>query len=506
MSVAFSDSATGWSGSYLTDTGGTRPPAGGLVLQEVRNAGSNFARDLRTIGIRIKVEEVAPGGAVSPVGSVFVPLSDPPFTVGSISVLTPATVTIPAVTPATGVRFLREAYEVPQFNTYFRDGVNYVAYGLRVDYTLPASWFSGQWSNCETSGLEVSQRFLFSRYASDPRHEPSGNLMAARFHPIIRFSLTDNPSVDRTRAYQRIASVRFDYRLALQLDRHEDPAVNRTMPQLGQNAGLFKDEEVSAGPLPLFAPSQVFAALEKPLVLEVWAYGLWEGVPSVGPRGTYGATSAPRGWDNVHWWGAKGLGVPSISTPGAAHAAHVHWRWGGVGSSVRATYPEIDGSGVPSGVASRRWSGNATRVLVDPQAWIQTLRVAVTLNEPSLDPAGSGVTLESLAKDDWPTLFTGLRSTPRDIYAGADIVLWYSTEVHARTYFPAEYSMAIFPTLLQAGMTYTSGKSGSVFIHGIFFAHNAETGGLQAGSRDPIHRPRSLADIRAHPAWNRNAR
>jgi hypothetical protein len=505
VSFAFTDSATGWSGTCVTGTGLTSPPPGGLVLQDVRHDGHSFARDIRMIGIWLKVEEVTPAGAVARTfPPVFVPLSNPPFAIGPLNTLTPAPFT-PSAGGAT-IQYLREAAEVPQFDTYFRNGANYVAYGFSVDYTLPAPWFSGQWANCEVSQLWIAQRFLFSRYAHDPRHEPSGALDAARFHPVSKYAFTKNSAVNRSVNYQRIASIRFDYRLQLKLDRHYDLATNRTLPQLGQSTGLFRDNDSIS--LSTSIARTVFAAIEKPLVLEVWAYGLWQGAPIVGPR-TGPTSGTERTWDNLHWWGAKATGDPIISAPGAFHAAHCHWRWGAAGSSLRPTYPEIDTGGVPAAVSGRPWGTGAMRVLVDPNVWIQTIRVAIAKNDASLDP-NAGAALTSLSRDAWETLFTpGLRATPDDIYAGAEIVYWYSTEVHSSTTFPPTSTpITIGPVTIPRGSpaaTYASKLEGSVFIHGFFFAHNAEQGGAAVGATTPEHWPRTVAALRASPTWYRPA-
>jgi hypothetical protein len=63
--------------------------------------------------------------------------------------------------------------------------------------------------------------------------------------------------------------------------------------------------------------------------------------------------------------------------------------------------------------------------------------------------------------------------------------------------------MAIFPMEIRPRTTYTSGNSGSVFIHGLFFGHDAESGGWQTGTRGPLHTPRSLSSIQSAPAWYR---
>jgi hypothetical protein len=510
MSIAIADAATSWTGTILTDATNTRPPAGGLVLQDLRHDQHNFARDIRAIGIRLKIQRITPPDTVSSTISLFLELSDPPFTVSTISTLTPQPVSLPIMGGLTA-QFLREAYEALQFRTYFQDASgNYVGYGVRADYTLPASWFSTNYPNCEMAGLTISQRFMFSRYGLSPPHEPGGVLQAARCHPMMRYEYTPNPSVDRSQVFYRIASIRFDYRLHLYVDGLLNIASTSASPQTANQAGLFADEEV-ANPITglgalvhigAAASRTAFAAVEKPLVYEVTGQGLQEGARVIGTRSIYPPTNPTVGWDNLHWWGFRGTGQPLISAPGAFHAAHLHWRWGGAGSLPRRTIPEIDTSGAPTVAQQHPW-GNATRTLVDPDAWIQTLRVAVAKNDPSLDPTRSGVQLLNLSPENWPTLFTSLRSTPQDISGGDDIVMWYSTEVHRSTTFPGRWSFAIFPTQIAPAVTLYTQNSGTVFLHGIFFAHNPEITGFGVGTRDPQYFPRSESTIRSSPTWGR---
>jgi hypothetical protein len=516
VALSLSDPVTHWEFQCLTDAAGTRPGPGGLVLQDVRHSQHNFARDLRVVGVRIKSEEVAPAGHVVSSRWQFLPLSDPPFVVTPLTVLTPAPVAHPTI-PGRTFQYLREADDALQFNTYFKTfhgggpGTSFIGYGVRADFDLPAAWIQATWPNCEVGGFTISQRFLFSRYSNHPPHEPGGVLFAARCHPFTRFRTTPNSAVDRSRNYTRFASIRIDYRLHLSLD----PVVSSPIRAPGyrppQNAGLFRDEENVASPLAPFgvvvprAVSRVaFAAVEKPLVLEVATLGLDEGLSIPGPHISRSAPSGSgrRTWDNIHWWGARGLGSPMISAPGAFHAAHVHWRWGGAGSVLRSTIPEIDTTGVPPGAVAHPWgAAGGGRVLVDPAVWIQTIRVAVAKNDPAWDPTQRRVRLDSLSRDDWEALFAS--RPPDDILAGDDLVLWYSTEVHARTTFPEVWSRAIFPTLIRGALTLRTASEGTVFLHGIFFAHNPEMGGFGVGETGPSHWPEDVGTIRAGRRWRR---
>ncbi|SJM29271.1 hypothetical protein [Mesorhizobium delmotii] len=505
------DAITGWEMQYFADGAG-KPPAGGVVLEEVSHHSYTFAKDIRLIGIRLQVEEVSPQNTVVNTRSHFLPLSDPPFVVGRIEEKSPTQIqSVPGMQNA--FQKLREFDDALFMKNYFQSNGRPVGYVVRADYTLPLKYVDATWPNSEFSEIDISQRFLFSRLANVPPHEPGGVLEAARCHPITRFEIISRaggakePSKNRF----RISSIRFDYRLHLRLDTAFDPPKPGAPARTGNNAGLFRDEEMAtsaAAPLaPAFdwAVSQVaFAAAEKPLILEVATVGLWEGAPLVGPRFSGNKTTikqAPHCWDNVHWWGARGLGQPMISAPGAFHAAHIHWRWGGAGSTFRSTIPEIDTPKAPPGNEGYWWQSDGARILVDPAIWIQTIRIAVTRNRPNLNPLTPGVKLESLSTEDWNTLFTGL-GTPVDIEAGDQIVLWYSAEVHRQTVFPTEHDEG---KLERRSKTFLAGDAGSVFLHGIFFAHGAERSGFATGTRSAEHRPRSAATIRSERKWMRPA-
>jgi hypothetical protein len=512
MSIAISDPVTSWSFNYQTDASGRAPQPGGLVLNDVQHEFHNFAKDMRLIGVRLTIQEIDPPNRIVSTRSIFLPLSNPPFTVSAIAILRPTPVISPTV-PGGTFRYLQEADDALQFRTFFQDrSGNYLAFGIRADYNLPPAYFTTNFPNCTYQRLDISQRFLFSPRGNEPPHEPSGGLYAARCHPIVKFEFARNESVDLSRRFTRIESIRFDYRMHLFLDRHHDLRINQTLEHLGNQAGLFRDSEslrigrgirggirgglpeiwrgipqAIIGGLPEAVTAALFAAIEKPLVLEVATMGLDKGLSvfSAGGRSRIG-------WDNVHWWAVRGTGT-YISAPGAFHAAHIHWRWGAPASGG----PQFDTSGVPVPVQRSPLAGGIRGALVDPEAWIQTVRVAVTRNERALDPTQPNVRLENLSREDWLSLFTVLRPTPQDIFSGGDLVFWYSTEVHRSVTIPAYESTP--------GSTYTGGRKGSVFLHGIFFAHDPEGRGPQVGTTQASHWPKSIANIRSSPEWFRTA-
>jgi hypothetical protein len=137
--------------------------------------------------------------------------------------------------------------------------------------------------------------------------------------------------------------------------------------------------------------------------------------------------------------------------------------------------------------------------LVDPGIWNQTLRVAIVKNDQRLDP-NRGAKPTELSKNNWFSLFSSGEDAPppEPISAGADIVLWYSIEVHYDVTLPTSPTESN-PT------TYRSASSGTVFIHGFYFAHGAEKPGLFVGTTDPAYRPLSEEYIRMAKLWFRTA-
>jgi hypothetical protein len=487
LSDRLGDPLTGWSFDCPTDQEGTGPPPGGLQLTKIQHNSHNFCKDLRVIGIRLTMEQVRPDGSVVATTSHFLELSDPPFIVGPLHVIWQ----------------YRTPVEADRFSSYFS-----LAFSVRCDFTLPHSYVTAHWPNCELKRLAVSQRFRFSPYGNSPPHEPSGNLTAARCHPMMQYNLVSNPLVDKRRTYYRVAKIRFDYRLHLFIDRHYSSP--NTLPQIGNSAGLFADEESISRSDSI--ADLIFSAIEKPLVREVATWGLYEGTNFVGERSGQPTDATPRAWDNIHWWGARGQNQPIISAPGAFHAAHCHWRWGGVLSSLRSTIPEIDGTGGPRGFRSRFWGSD--RLQVDPGIWMQTIRIGVTKNSRSLDP--DDVALEALCPPDWQTLFTRRSPEITNIGGGDDLVMWYSAEIPREVSFPPEsdsmtvqvpfgaYTYSVDTS--RPALTQAAASSGTVFLHGLFFAHEAEQDGLFVGSTTPEHFPRSRVGIEGltgTAAWTR---
>jgi hypothetical protein len=517
------DPTTGW--SFATEAqpstaaaGGQElhlPRDGGLVLRNIVHRGNNFARSIRLVGIRLKVAEVDPSGSVLAQQSVLVTLDPANFTFGTIQGLVPQQVTAPAIQGAAGKTYLERlkaaADEMRLLKSYFEEGGNYSGFGLRADYASKEEGVLSPFRNCDISALNISQIFLFSNYGNDPPHEPTKSLLAARCHPMTTFSMTPNPAVDRTQIFQRIESIRFDYRLHLAVDSVPAPESKSNPPAGSNQAGLFQDND-SVSKIKVLASGirhwawhrgvarQIFDSVEKQLILEVVGQGTNHGMSDfVDP-----SFNVRECWDNIHWWGTRGDGS-MISSPGAFHAAHMHWRWGAEAANV-ASVPEFTQTGRPKQV-----EGLGT-MLIDPRIWIQTIKVAVTENDPALDPDQAGVTAGKLCTEDWQAAFTGLRATPREIAAGADIVCWYSSEVHRGV--PAyalagaqwhEDPVTALTSTNEALWTYRNKLEGAVMLHGIFFAHEAETSSMKTGSTHAQHWPRDESEIRSEGKWVRYA-
>lgn len=498
MTTTFNDATTGWSFVALTSGAGNKPPVGGLALQNVQHHLHNFAKDIRLVGFWLDLETVKPPNTVLKTEKKFFVLSDEDFQVSDLQELAPKQPTQPA--PKSIFKMLKDsADEALNFKSYFADTTgNYFGYGVRADYMAPS--FFSPWSNCEFEGLNINQIFLFARFSNTPAHEPGGVLTAARFHPMVKFEFIPNKKVDLTREFVRVKSIRFDYRLHLYIDKlHDKPAsFGELQPN---NAALFRDSEsakIGAAARVVFqdfheaASRAVFEAAEKPLVLEVVAPGLDKGFPSY----TEGKNDV-KCWDNIHWWGTRDPGEPQLSTPGGFHAAHLHWRWGaGVSIAPHGHESQFGPGSVPPVIRKHPAYGGKWGPLLDPKIWVQTIRIAIVKNHPELDPTRSGVQLKDLSKPDFYDLFTKRSRDPNDIEKGADLVAWYSAEVHRDVVWWDP----------KGGTFETAPIVGTVFIHGIFFPHEAEPASppLTAGTQKPLHWPADAATIRKEKRWFRS--
>jgi hypothetical protein len=478
----FNGSGLGWTFDTELDDATGKPPPSGLSLQKVRHDGHNFAQDIRLIGIWATVEHLNAFNQVTGTSKKFIEVTARNFQFDPVRTIDPKTRTIAAKSGISSTfDYLKNGQTGLSFADYFEDGANYAVYGLVATCHEPNLFTNMQIDNCLQDGLKVEQTLLFSRYGNDPPHEPSGGLTAARCHPMVSFEMTPNRSWEPAKPYTRIASLRFDFRLHLYLDAY---LKDKTASGLydAQQAGLFADTDSGStrallkgarhhfsGSFAKIAAREAFYAIEKPLVREVVGPGLIKGKPA----GDFPKHADVVCWDNVHWWGGRGGPLPS--TPGAFHAAHLHWRWGEFLSSW---------AGRATSSAWRRF--NPGDALVDPRVRRQDLFVAIAKYNRATDPAR--VALSMATAMTWEDLFHQNNfPTPDLIKSGADLVLWYSAEVYPDEHAPW-------------------GK-GAVFLHGIFFAHNREPEdfSISVGSRQPLYWPRDESDIEQGKTWFRSA-
>lgn len=469
----------GWTFESELDDATRAPAPSGLALRKVRHDGHNFAHDIRLLGLWLTFEQVETNGNVLSQKRKFVEVTEKNFYVSAVRTIDPKSVTTvykPKISST--FDYLKSSDSGLTFSDYFQDNDNYMAYGLVANYFAATLFADLGLENCDQAGLSIEQTLLLSRYGNDPPHEPSAALSAARCHPMVAYKLIPSRSCDLSKSFVRVASLRFDFRLHLYLDTYLKDKTDTGLYNANQ-AALFADKDVGSlrsgfrfvtgavGNMSMSggASKIAFYAAEKPLVREVIAPGLIGGSPS----GDLPNQSDVVCWDNIHWWGAAARGQPMISTPGAFHAAHMHWRWG---ASLKSWAARAQAS------AWRRFQpGDA---LIDPRIPLQDIFVAVTKYNSDLDPMR--VPLKNLTTENWPDLFKK-NSTPALIRDGGDLVLWYCSVVHRPS-----------PSSLE----------GAVFLHGMFFAHNAEPGGisLTVGSREPMYRPRDESEI---SQWFRSA-
>ncbi len=530
MRTTYDDTVKGgsnWSFATVTEANGL-PQKGGVILKDLIHDGHHFAKDIRLIAAWVTVDILDVAGAVIGRETTRVLLrATGPMTASPIEILKGTPLTRQLIKTPGRLRESRDrrarlngTEDALDFKKFFISKANYGGYGLRVKYVGNTGAFD-HLKNFEFDRLDVTQTFLFSSYGISPPHEPGGVVAAARFHPMLKYAFVPNPKFNAMLERRVLSSIRFDYRMQLYIDalyNAKDSIANN-----GNSAGVFRDTDdlklatAGANFVGLAdVEDLIFDAAEKPLIYEITAPGLAKGastyrsepIPpqSLVDRGPLPQQSREAGqtpmpvvtkcWDNLHWWGG-GVGKNIISTPGAFHAAHLHWRWGAL---TRFAPHGEDGQFAPGGVpagAREKAFRDSYGVLVDPQIWIQSVRFAVTLNDPELDPE-RGAKISDMTKPVWRETFQGLRAHPQDISMPSDIVLWYSIEVHRRV--TVEEVHATTPV---SGRTYTCGTQGTIFIHGIFFAHDAEKTSGTIGGRRKVYIPKSENVVRAGQTWER---
>jgi hypothetical protein len=247
----------------------------------------------------------------------------------------------------------------------------------------------------------------------------------------------------------------------------------------------------------------IFHDLEKPLVYEIVAKG-YEKSNSKLSNGKYG-------WDNIHWWGGKGS-VHIPSAPGAFHALHLHWKWNASNYTAKAMQGDItrgfyndqlfDGTYIKfkgrrtihqdKEIEKNVVDSEFINVLVDPKVGIQSLEFAIVqTNKKALISSKK-------FKDQF---IHDKESLPARIFEGEDLTLVMSLKIHDEanaynTYEPEKGKpVKPIPTYKQSSL------NGTIFIQGLFFAHEFEVINMFTGTAgipeygNVTHDPRKIPQI-----------
>jgi hypothetical protein len=390
---------------------------GGLVLNDVRHDVFSLARDIR-------------------VPRLWVSSSSDARNTKSFILNTPA---MPAQGGSSVLSGGGSNSSVAPFNVYR------TMFGLGASYKTGAPYLTGTPNTCD---ITVGQRYLFCDYGKNPPHEPGAVLEATRLFPLVDFSFP--PVADPSKPYPD--RLRVDYRIDVALDNIGEISLmtyqwrpTAYQDRSNNKGGVFRDNEDIGLVWPKV--TNIFAGVEKPLKYEIASWGLLEGDP-----GQVG--SKDRCWDNLHVWPAtKNAVTDAVATPGAFHALHCHWRWGGV-SGKKLSWISPSSSLLPSAGDQQfkglGWKETLGGPLLDPRIPKQNLMFAVTKNDPdwAADRNPSG--------EDFLWQFQGKRA-PDVIEKGDDLVVWFSFQV-----FRDEAKLK-------------EAWEGTLFINGLYFGHNIDT-------------------------------
>lgn len=502
---------TGWSfDCVIASAGSGKPGRGGLVLKNIRHQGYNYAKEMRVAGIRVNYMTVdkksdtpfVPESMVLELGETF-------FEVSEIKVLSPKIVQ--KAVPLMDMKPIGPGTDLSLDNSSLTKrtlGFRHYPFmfGLEVTYTSRPSLFD-KITNFDKKGLVVTQTILFSHYSNKPSHEPTGGLSAARIHPLVTTKFTGNKDFDKKLdVYAYANGIRYDYYIHLSLDRilssMDSPVYFPSGINYGNSAAVFKDNEgtglkkvgeaAKEGFVKrIYAATEkiLFAAVEKPIVKEICAYGLRYGVPFTEYKGKPEPT-----WDNIHWWGTHQHADYTISAPGAFHAAHIHWRWGGVALSL-SEEPQYLNKGLPA-------NSQFAQALVDPTCAAQTIQFAIVHHQKKYDHHGS--ILDHICREKFSDVFGTSMNEPGEIprtgfsLEKSNLVMWYSVTAEK----------------LQMDNGVSSGLDGTLFLHGMFFPHEFDPimqvmGSVKAksptiGDKQPLYYPSSKEDILSQSGnWER---
>lgn len=529
-----------WEIDYWLEDDGFLPD-GGIILSDVKHGGYNLAKEMRVIGFWIEFETFTKGKSTKK-ESKFFPLKKTHFSHGAPTILKESKASVSKKASdlykkhGNNVFYKIMPEEKQDFGTYLDiitglqsfSVYNFIT-GLQAEFFLLNDFEA---ENCEFKNLTITQTYLFTDYKKTPAHEPSGELAAARLFPLIKTNFISNTAFNKyAETRTQINSIRIDYRFQPRLDAFllsEDKAIIlikdlptttdnkedilKILKAKPQQAGVFVDEENVQYIAGLGgAEDAIFKAVEKPLIYEIGAVGLEKGLPHFTENKNVYKT-----WDNIHWWGGyKNVHIPSA--PGAFHAMHLHWRWGGaVKSADFGNESQFIKSGVPSKVLNDERYKGLLGPLVHPDCWIQTIRFAVVKHNEKDENTTTKDFIDKFSdKVNYPNTYL------KKINDGDKLELWYSVELNKELILPAyknSYTMPSSPTTLAPGKTITtdlpekkltSNINGTVFIHGLFFAHEEEpkTGWLsKIGSSTQEYFPKVKSTIAKERKFIRHAK
>jgi hypothetical protein len=484
-----------WEAEYLLENDGTLPD-NGIILQNIKHAHYNYAKDVRVIGFWIEFESYENHRSVDTF-PLFFPYRKAYFNFENASMEDKG-----AKFQMSKKRRIKKAETGILSNLFNSNDQGFDARavaeslgafnqygfidGLRAQTELKNNFETWGFRNCQYSSVEITQTYLFSKYSNNPSHEPTGGLTAARFFPLITYNFIENPIFDKSVKHFRVKSIRADIRMHNKLDTFIQSDIldasashNQLLPtndevlkilrEQPNQAGVFRDRDsmymlLTGKFVDLFNPyddwgasatRQIFQDMEKPLVYELIAKGLY--------KSSYILKDGEWGWDNIHWWGGyKQYHIPSA--PGAFHAFHFHWRWSGTvyAAEMRLSYsPIFDGTFIdkPFKTGLESWEGVApVAALVDPHIGYQSLEFAIVKNNKQLNLNKQITTTYNFKK-----MHTDVSSSPQRILDGDDIVLWLGIKVHQE-----------IKLLTNNEMQEVSGLNGTILIQGMFFAHELE--------------------------------
>lgn len=374
----------------------------GLVLNRVTHASNGFASDMRVVRVFVYPGEPDKSGVYQLL----------PYVLGS------------AEAPAIGKIEEAESPNIQLLRPYRPAG----QVSATFEAAPPVSGGSQK--------IVLKQSYVFTEYNKSPTHEPGGLIDAARIYPLLRFEYQGTPG--EANPPERI---RVDYRFDISLN-GDNWQPGGESPNL---AGVFTDDDGVN-----FRISSIFRQAYKPLPVEMLGSGLHAGI------------TADDCWDNIHQWAKRPVLPP---TPGAANAAHSHWRWGKISASAPggSYYSGLGGPGGP---------------LIDPSIANQELTFAITGRgpQPAVDAWGTSPPSTEVFSD----LFFHGRLDPADIKNGSTLTQWWSLEAH-RSHEEARHQPS---------------WQGTFFVHGYFFAHGLEStnklflvASKLGGFNDPLEKP-----------------